>query len=88
MPLTHPVSRSTWYMLAIIYASILAMVGISIWYTSYTADQNNRKWCGVLRVYHDAYTSNPPPTTQAGRDIQRQLEQLYAEFHCAEVREP
>lgn len=87
-PLTHRVSKSTWYLLAMIYVSILAVVGVTIWYTGYSADQNNRKWCGVLRVYHDAYASNPPPTTQAGRDIQRQLEQLYSDFRCDSVGKP
>jgi hypothetical protein len=87
-PLTHAISRSTWYFLLLIYVSMLAVVAAGIWYTNYTADQANRRWCGVLRVYHDAYAGNPAPTTQAGRDIRNQLERLYADFRCDTVRKP
>jgi hypothetical protein len=87
VPLTH-VSRSTWYVLVAIYVSMFAMTMASVQYTRWSADQNNRRWCGVLRVYHEAYQLNPPPSTQAGRDIQAQLEQLYTDFHCASAREP
>lgn len=87
MPLTHAISRSTWYILVTIYVSLLAVVGAGIWYTNYTAVQTNRKWCGTLRVFHQSYGDNPP-TTQTGRDIQRQIEQLYVDFHCADVSRP
>lgn len=79
-PLTHRVSRSTWYLLAMIYVSIIAVVVVSIWYTSYTVDQNNRKLCGVLRVFHEGPTSNS--------QIRMQLDKLYVEFHCADVAKP
>lgn len=88
MPLTHAVSRSTWYLLLVIYVSILAVVFAGIWYTNYTSDQNDRRWCGILRVYHDAYAQNPTPPTQLGKDIQAQLEQLYTDFHCDTVGKP
>lgn len=87
MPLTHGISRSTLYILVMIYVSMLAVVGAGIWYTNHTAEQNNRRWCGTLRVFHDAYASSPP-TTRAGRDIRAQLEQLYADFRCDTVRKP
>lgn len=87
-PLTHPVSRSTWYLLVAIFASQLALTLASVMWSSHVADQSNRRWCGVLRVYHDAYATNPPPATQAGRDIRDQLEQLFSDFHCAQVGEP
>lgn len=87
-PLTHHVSRSTWYVLAVIYLSLFGAVFACFVYADHVADQNNRRWCGVLRVYHDAYRQNPPPPTQLGRDIQQQIEQLYADFRCDTVREP
>lgn len=87
-PLTHSVSRSTWYLLAAIYVSMLAVVAVAIVYTNHVADQNNARWCGILRAYHDAYAGNPAPTTPAGKDIRDQLEQLYSDFGCATVREP
>jgi hypothetical protein len=87
MPLTHAISRSTWYLLAVIYVSMLAVVATGIWYTGYTAEQSNRKWCGTLRVFHQSYTDNPPQT-QTGRDIRANLDKLYDEFHCADVGKP
>lgn len=87
MPLTHRFSRSTVYVLLVIFIALLGGIGLSIWYTIYTADQNNRKWCGTLRVFHQSYSDNPPQT-QTGRDIQRQIEQLYVDFDCASVSRP
>lgn len=87
MPLTHRISRSTWYLLAIIYASMLAVVAAGIWFTSYTADQSNRRWCGTLGVFHRSYEQNPPQT-QAGKDIRAQLDELYADFRCDTVGKP
>lgn len=88
MPLTHPISRSTWYVLVAVYLSMFALALASMLWSSHVADQNNRRWCGVLRVYHDAYARNPAPPTQLGKDIQAQLEELYSEFRCASVGEP
>lgn len=85
-PLTHLISRSTWYVLAVIYASMFAMVIGTALYSNYVARQSEQKWCGVLRVYHNAYRQNPPPPTQLGKDIQKQLEQQYVQFHCASVK--
>lgn len=87
-PIAHGVSGPVLYLLTMVYVSILAVVGAGIWYTNYSADQNNRRWCGILRVYHEAYATNPPPPTQLGLDIQKELERLYAEFHCDSVGDP
>lgn len=88
MPLTHPISRSTWYVLVVVYLSMFLAVGVCIIYTNHVAVENNRRWCGILRVYHQAYAQNPPPPTQLGRDIQAQLESLYEDFGCASVSKP
>lgn len=85
-PLTHRISRSTWYVLVVIYVSMFAAVAATMIYTNHVAQVNAQKWCGVLRVYHDAYQHNPPPPTQLGKDIQAQLEGLYADFHCDKIR--
>lgn len=87
MPLTHAVSRSTWYLLVVIYVSLLAVVFVGIWYTNYTSDQSNRRWCGTLGVFHRSYEQNPPQT-QAGKDIRAQLDELYADFRCDTVGKP
>lgn len=87
MPLTH-VSRSTWYILAIIYASMFLAVLGNMLYTNHVADLNNRKWCGLLSVYHDAYATNAEPPSQLGKDIKAQLEARYADYHCASIRKP
>jgi len=87
-PLTHHVSRSTWYVLAVIYLSLFGAVYACFVYADHVAEQNSRRWCGVLRIYHDAAKTNPAPATQYGRDILAQLEQLYADFHCDQVPGP
>jgi hypothetical protein len=88
MPFTHRFSRATVYLLAVIYASMFLAVAGTIIYTNHVAEQTNRQWCGVLRVFHDAYAHNPPPATQYGRDIQAQIEALYRDFDCASVSKP
>ena len=88
MPLTHSFSRSTAYVLLVIFVTLLGGIGWNFYWTNHVADQSSRRWCGVLRVYHVAYASNPAPPTQLGRDIQAQLEQLYADFRCDTVRRP
>ncbi|HEY7043261.1 MAG TPA: hypothetical protein VH419_06295 [Nocardioidaceae bacterium] len=99
MPLTHPVSRSTWYILAVVYASMFLAVLGNMLYTNHVAEQsvqrsrqqaelNDQRWCGLLEKYREAYSSNPAPTTQLGRDIRAQLEQLYEDFRCASVSKP
>lgn len=87
-PLTHGVSRSTWYMLVVIYVSMFAAVAATMIYANHVASESNRRWCGVLRTFHDAYAQNPTPPNQRGQEIQTQLEQLYVDFHCASVRKP
>lgn len=88
MPLTHGFSRSTAYVLLVIFIALLGVGGYSIWYTNRVAQETNSKWCGVLRIYHEAAASNPAPATQYGKDILAQLEQLYADFHCDRVPKP
>lgn len=88
MPLTHAISRSTMYLLVVIYVSMFAAVGATMTYANHVADEGNRRWCGVLRTFHEAYERNPQPPTERGRDIQTQLEALYQDFDCATVGKP
>lgn len=87
-PLTHRFSRSTVYVLVVIFLTVLGATAVNIAYTNRVARETNSKWCGVLRVYHEAARSNAAPATQYGRDILAQLEELYAEFRCDRVPEP
>lgn len=86
--LTHRFSRSTVWVLLMVFAAVLGGTGLNIYYTNLVAQQSERRWCGVLAVYHQAYADNPPPATQAGQDIKTQLEQLYRDFDCATVPKP
>lgn len=88
MPLTHRFSKSTVYVLVVIFLTVLGATAVNIAYTNRVAQDTNRRWCGVLRVYHEAAAANPAPTTQYGKDILAQLEQLYADFHCDRVPAP
>jgi hypothetical protein len=86
MPLTHKVSRSTLYLLIMIYLSMFVMMISTMLYARHISNDSNKKWCGILSVYHDAYNRNSPPATQAGKDIQAQLEKLYRDFKCVKYR--
>lgn len=81
-------ARSTWYLVTLVFVSFVALTGWNVWYTNHVAQEGNSRWCGTLRVYHDAYASNPPPPTQLGKDIQAELERLYRDFRCDTVRKP
>lgn len=87
-PLTHRFSRSTVYVLIALYASMFVLSAVSVVVSARGQDQNNRRWCGVLRVYHEASQNNPPPATQYGKDILAQLEVLFQDFHCDQVKGP
>jgi hypothetical protein len=86
-PLTHGISRSTWYLMTLIFVSMLALTVWNVWYTNHVAEQSSRRWCGTLAVFHRSYGQNPPQT-QSGRDIRAQLDQLYSDFHCDTVAKP
>lgn len=91
MPLTHiqahKWSPETKRIVFGLIASMLALTIANVFITVTTADMNNRKWCGILSLYHDTYQENPP-TTPTGRAFQEQLEPLYRDFHCAGVARP
>lgn len=98
-PLTHGVSRSTVYVLIMIYVSMFAATAANILYTNHVdaqsgrraaqqAEQSDRRWCGLLAKYREAYAENPEPPTQLGKDIKAQLLQLYADFRCDTVPKP
>lgn len=74
------------YSLASIVLSVILIALVGGWYVKATADravrQSEQRWCAILSIYHDAYTNQPAPPTQTGRDVVNQLEKLYTDFHC------
>lgn len=81
VPLTHGISRSTWYLLVVIYVSLFALAFANMWYTNRVAEQNTRKWCNLLVTLDEAYQEHPPQT-EAGQRAARDIHQLRTEFDC------
>jgi hypothetical protein len=92
MPLTHMRPHEKWSTETkkIVFGLIVSMLALTIanvFITVTTTDLNNRKWCGILSLYHDTYRDNPP-TTPTGQAFRDQLEPLYRDFKCASAARP
>jgi hypothetical protein len=67
---------------------VAALVGLSVWLTSYqiaqanAIEENNQRLCPVLAVFAD--TAAPPKTPREAR-IAEQAQVLMREFHCAGI---
>lgn len=81
MPLTHHISRSTWYVLVVIYMSMFAAVGVTMVYANRTAEVNNRRWCTLLVTLDDGYRAHPP-VTDTGRQTAAAIASLRRDFRC------
>lgn len=84
-PLTHRVSRSTVYVLVVIYLSMAAMVAASILYSNYVSRVNEQKWCHLLVTLDSSYRANPPQTP-AGRNVAADIHRLLADLRCGSKR--
>ena len=81
MPLTHRVSRSTWYLLLVIYTSMMAMALGSIVYANHVATRSAQQWCSVINTIDDAYRAQPP-TTPTGKKIAAEMHELRTNLRC------
>lgn len=68
-----------WYALLAVLVSVLAVSGAGIWYTHHSQDQADRRWCELLTVLGDG---SPPPETDRGRSIAREVALLRETFGC------
>jgi hypothetical protein len=62
MPLTHKISRSTWYLLVILYVSMFAAVSVAIFYTQHAVRTTEKKFCTIVVLSDEAYRQPPPRT--------------------------
>jgi hypothetical protein len=81
MPLTHRVSKSTWYILLVIYTSMMGMTLGSIVYANHVATRSAQQWCNVITTLDDAYKSQPP-TTPTGKKIASEMHDLKISLRC------
>lgn len=74
----HAGDRYLW--VALVTSLVILTVG-GIWYTGWSQERNNRKFCDVVGTTVDAYRE-APPATEVGRNLQRKSEQLYRDLGC------
>jgi hypothetical protein len=86
-PLTHKISRSTWYILAAIYLSMFAMMIATISYTKAAIDSNAQKFCAVVVLVDNSYLEHPP-STAAGKAQAENFHKLRKDLKCKSRRAP
>lgn len=86
-PLTHRISRSTWYLLAAIYVSMFALTVANVFYTNRVAETNARKWCALLVTLDETYQRQAPQTAP-GRQVAADIHQLRTDIRCAAKTTP
>jgi hypothetical protein len=86
MPLTHrPFSRSTWYLLVVIFVSQFAMVVGGILYTNYMV----QKFCEEIVLVDEAYKQPLPPgipNSPTRQKLAQANRKLRADLHCDKGR--
>jgi hypothetical protein len=83
VPLTHKVSRSTWYVLVVIYLSMFAAVAATMIYSKHVADSDTRKFCAVVITLDNTYKRTPPQTA-AGKQVAVDMANLRQSLGCNE----
>jgi hypothetical protein len=71
-----------WYSLVAVVVSMILLTVLGAWYTNRTAAESERKWCELLGVMDEAYSSSPP-RTEIGRQLARAMNKLRSDFGCA-----
>lgn len=79
--LTETGAFRAWWSLVVVVASALMVAGACIVYTGHAQRQADRRWCELLITLDQPAQ---PPTTDRGREIQRQLHELRGEMGCGE----
>lgn len=69
------------YTRIVIFVSVLAVLAFSIAYTNYVERQSSRKFCATVVLVNDAYRQQPP-TSDLGRQLAKDYEQLRSDLHC------
>lgn len=81
-------TKTTWYVLLMVYVSFIAMALAGVAYTNHvaakeraSAAENDHKWCRLLTVLDDAY-NQAPPQTPTGKRVATEVHTLRVELHC------
>ena len=61
---------------------VLIVVSINFWYTAYSQDQNNHKWCSLMVSLDDRYQALPQDANPDAIEFAGQIHTLRQEFHC------
>ncbi|GGV34289.1 hypothetical protein GCM10010182_67750 [Actinomadura cremea] len=84
--LTQTGAVRAWWSLFMVLVAALLVAGASVMYTQHAQREADRRWCELLTTL-DAPSPSPPPATERGQEIQRQLRQLQYDLGC-EREEP
>jgi len=60
---------------------MIIMTGASVQWAYYIDERSNRRWCGIVNLFNQAYKENPPPT-EVGRKISKEMLIIRDKFHC------
>jgi hypothetical protein len=75
------VPRRLMYTWVASFVCMVIMTGLSVEYASYTDNRSNHRWCGLVKLFNEAYKENPSPTP-LGKNIASEMHRIYKEFHC------
>lgn len=76
-----PVNRSVLYALVVVFATVLAVAALSIWYANHVQRESNRNWCDLVTTLDAAYQANPPQSP-IGRQLAADMHNLRVRLGC------
>lgn len=68
--------------LVTVYASIFAMMVMSLVYTNLAQRNTEEKFCSIITTVADAYRKGPDPATPLGRDLKAKYFKLEKDLRC------
>lgn len=80
--LTPTGAYRAWVTVAMVIASLVVAVGLTIGYVAKARAQDDRRWCDLLGTLTQPQPTAAPQTPQ-GRQVAAKLQELYREFGCA-----
>lgn len=78
---------NAWATVVMLIVGFGLALGLTIGYVAHNRHRDDQRWCALLGTLLTPQPSTPPQTPQEarGREITRQIEQLYAEFGCRDI---
>lgn len=67
---------------AVLYVTMLALTGVSIFYSYNTNLQSDRKFCEIVMNINDAYAQSPEPQTELGMKLRQNYIDLERSLNC------